>query len=289
MKFVLKQYNRDVTDKELLDDLINVAKKLNKATLKSKDYDQSKINRFHSSTIARRIGSWNEALRKAGLKINVQYDITDEELLADLKRVAKEVAPKKVTQEIYNSIGKVHSSTINTRFGWNSALQKAGLEISLNLNISEDELFENMEQVWLTLGKQPGKREMIQLLSKYSVQPYLNKYGTWLKALQAFVEFMNSDLEQNEEKELFPAENNIDSVKQNVFKHKTKRDPNLRLKVHVLMRDGNKCRLCGITVTGGNIHFDHIKPWSKGGETVLENLQILCAEHNFGKGNLEYD
>jgi len=74
-----------------------------------------------------------------------------------------------------------------------------------------------------------------------------------------------------------------------LYKHKTKRNPSERLKVQVLMRDGNKCRLCGITVTGDNIHFDHIFPWSKGGETVLENIQVLCETHNLAKGNLEYD
>jgi len=76
--------------------------------------------------------------------------------------------------------------------------------------------------------------------------------------------------------------------KEIIFKHKTKRNPSERLKVQVLMRDGNKCRLCGITVTGENIHFDHILAWSKGGETVLENIQVLCALHNLAKGNLEY-
>lgn len=55
------------------------------------------------------------------------------------------------------------------------------------------------------------------------------------------------------------------------------------------MRDGNSCRLCGITLTGDNIHFYHIKPWSKGGETTLENLQILCDKHNLAKGNLDYE
>jgi len=38
-------------------------------------------------------------------------------------------------------------------------------------------------------------------------------------------------------------------------------------------------------VTGDNTHFDQIKPWSKGGETVLENLQVLCAKHNLAKGD----
>ena len=69
--------------------------------------------------------------------------------------------------------------------------------------------------------------------------------------------------------------------------HKTTRQISERLKVRVLIRDGNMCKLCGVTVTGDNIHFDHIKPWSKGGETVLENIQVLCAKHNLAKGNLD--
>lgn len=31
------------------------------------------------------------------------------------------------------------------------------------------------------------------------------------------------------------------------------------------------------------LHADHIIPWSKGGETSWENLQILCAKHNRAK------
>ncbi|MBA3003530.1 MAG: HNH endonuclease [Desulfurivibrio sp.] len=32
-------------------------------------------------------------------------------------------------------------------------------------------------------------------------------------------------------------------------------------------------------------HVDHIELWSKGGETVLENLQTLCSVCNLGKSN----
>jgi 5-methylcytosine-specific restriction endonuclease McrA len=39
-------------------------------------------------------------------------------------------------------------------------------------------------------------------------------------------------------------------------------------------------------VTGDDIHFDHITPWAKGGETVLENIQVLCAKHNLAKGDV---
>ena len=33
------------------------------------------------------------------------------------------------------------------------------------------------------------------------------------------------------------------------------------------------------------MHADHIKPWSRGGKTVEENCQMLCARHNESKGN----
>lgn len=213
-----------------------------------------------------------------------------QELLDDLKRVALKLGKNSLTKTEYNIPGKYGSSTILRRFGsWNNALQKAGLVITLNLNISDIELFENIEEVWIALGRQPKYDEVKKPLSKYSSSTYENRFGTWRKALEAFVEFINTDNDKNQEAENEEITPEIVHEIEPVFNHKTKRMPSERLKVQVLMRDGNKCRLCGITVTGENIHFDHILAWSKGGETVLENLQILCAPHNLAKGNVEYE
>lgn len=33
------------------------------------------------------------------------------------------------------------------------------------------------------------------------------------------------------------------------------------------------------------IHADHIKPRDLGGESIIENGQTLCAQHNFQKKN----
>lgn len=220
-------------------------------------------------------------------KLNTHHRNTPEqELLDDLKKVAIKLGSDKLTQDEYKEYGRFGANTIATRFGsWNQALERAGLKITVKHNLSEKELLENIEAVWINLGRQPLYKEMKQPLSKYTAPPYEKKFGTWIKALQAFIEFIDSGDSQNQE-----IEENISEVTHDtnpVFKHKTKRNPSERLKVQVLMRDGNKCRLCGITVTGEYIHFDHIKPWSKGGETVLENLQILCAPHNLAKGNVE--
>jgi hypothetical protein len=212
-------------------------------------------------------------------------NIPDQELLGDLKKVAEKLGVTKLSSRDYDSNGgKYTSGTIGTRFGsWNNAVQKAGLIFVHQRNISEKELFKNIEYVWINIGRQPVFRDMKNSISKYSTHQYITKFGTWRIALEAFIEFINSDsaieqeINQVEEKSL---------LSETVFIHKTKRFPNERLKVQVLMRDGNKCRLCGVTVTGDNIHFDHIFPWSKGGETTLDNLQILCAPHNLAKGNL---
>ena len=36
---------------------------------------------------------------------------------------------------------------------------------------------------------------------------------------------------------------------------------------------------------GVKLHVDHIKPVSRGGKSVLSNLQTLCEDCNCGKGS----
>ena len=97
MEFKLKPDNRNATDAELLEDLLKVAKQLGMQSIKTRDYD--KIGRFHSGTIARRFHGWNKALEKAGLRITKWFNISDSELIADVKRVADEVALKGLPKE----------------------------------------------------------------------------------------------------------------------------------------------------------------------------------------------
>lgn len=45
------------------------------------------------------------------------------------------------------------------------------------------------------------------------------------------------------------------------------------------------CSHCNVPVTTSNVHIDHICPFSKGGLTVISNLQALCSRCNLKKGN----
>lgn len=63
-----------------------------------------------------------------------------------------------------------------------------------------------------------------------------------------------------------------------------------KLRYKVLKRDNFKCCACGASPAKDpsvELHIDHIVPWSKGGETVLENLQTLCSRCNLGKSDTE--
>lgn len=68
-----------------------------------------------------------------------------------------------------------------------------------------------------------------------------------------------------------------------LFGEQPKRPPIPREVVDaVYRRDGGRCVYCGSTE---NLQLDHIIPFSKGGATTLENLQLLCQKCNLEKSN----
>lgn len=57
------------------------------------------------------------------------------------------------------------------------------------------------------------------------------------------------------------------------------------LQYEVLKRAKGRCELCGVSMRVKALQVDHIRPYSKGGPTVLENLQALCYTCNAQKQN----
>jgi hypothetical protein len=53
------------------------------------------------------------------------------------------------------------------------------------------------------------------------------------------------------------------------------------VRLAVWQRDGGRCRECGATF---ELQYDHIIPFSWGGGTTVENLQLLCGDCNKAKG-----
>lgn len=56
-----------------------------------------------------------------------------------------------------------------------------------------------------------------------------------------------------------------------------------QIRQQVFERDNYTCRYCGSTQPP--LHADHVYPWSKGGETSINNLVTACRKCNGKKSN----
>lgn len=208
--------------------------------------------------------------------------VKDEVLIADIARVAAEAGLQTITKDSYSERGRFHAITIYRRFGsWSIALKLAGLHDSRSpINSPKQVLFENLVEIWIKLGRQPRRDDLNADISSYSAMTYSRRFGSWHKALEEFVVWANEDNGRPIDSEL------VDSSSVQASRRGA-RTANWRQRAVVLMRDGAKCRLCGASPqSGALLHIDHIIAWSKGGETVLENLQVLCDQCNIGKSDL---
>lgn len=207
---------------------------------------------------------------------------TEYDILEDIKMVIHKLGQSSITMKEYDAYGTYSVSAAIRKLGtWNSILERLNAPLN-NVFYHDEDLLNNIKDVWLRKGTQPTRRDMDNKnWSQMSSGAYLRHFGTWYKALDRFVEYINK--EDDDTSISLSSDNSIDST----YKHKTKREPSDRLKVQVLMRDGNRCRICGAKCDGGihKLHFDHIKPWSKGGETTLDNLQVLCSVCNAALGD----
>ena len=204
--------------------------------------------------------------------------VTDEELIADLKHISSVLGTTKITQKVYREHGKYDDTTVGRRFGtWNKALEAADLSIS-NQQYSDEQLFENILILWQHSGCQPRRAELAIPPSTISQSAYNRRFSSWTRALESFVEYANAS-------ELTAPI----LIETNKNPRKTSRDPSLRLRFKVMLRDNFTCQQCGASPAkqlGVELHVDHIFPWSKGGDTTLENLQTLCSNCNLGKSNV---
>jgi hypothetical protein len=208
------------------------------------------------------------------------------DLIEDIISVAKRLNKNTITSIEYNKYGRWNVDTPIRYFGqWNKALEASGLKVIKKMNISEVELFDNLKRIWIEKGRQPFSSEIVKPYSQFTIKVYQRKFGSWRKALESFVINVNNDSVESIESII----KSSDLGNKGLQSSDNQRNVNLRLRFLVMKRDNFKCVKCGRSpATDPNIvlHIDHVKPWSKGGKTIFENLQTLCSNCNLGKSDL---
>jgi hypothetical protein len=298
----------DYTDESLLGEIRRVAGERPGSSLSTHAFDRLS-GRVSASTIKRRFGGWREALKKAGLeqlyggrtvsekmRTQVARRLRNDELIAEMQRVHAAVGRRVLTTVDFERHSAITSSVaIRNRFGtWKHALEAAGIPQSemANRHWTEEECFENVATVWTHFGRSPTYQEMFSPPSTIKGKAYETRWGTWRKALRAFVAWASA------ENETIAFEHPQESVTASEAAVKTvtirraeedQRQVGPRLRFRVFQRDRFRCVACGrspATDLSIVLHADHVTAVALGGKTAIENLQTLCQDCNLGKGKL---
>lgn len=111
-----------VSDDELIADLQQVAQSLNSGTVSQKKYGA--LGTFDYSTVTRRFGSWDTALRLAGLSLSNEIDIPDERLFENLLVLWQHLGQQPRRSELSSPPSTISQTPYNRRFGsWTAALE----------------------------------------------------------------------------------------------------------------------------------------------------------------------
>jgi hypothetical protein len=185
------------------------------------------------------------------------------------------------------------NETLVRRWGTSyAAFEAAGLVTSKSARrCTDEECFDNLLTVWTHYGRQPNFREMGLRPSSVPASAYVRRFGTWMKAMEAFVGRVNNDeqdLASGQGSEIVTPQPVLELSKPQTTANALSRHIPLGLRFRVLHRDHFKCLLCGDHPARNPeclLHVDHVIPWSRGGATREANLRTLCARCNIGRGN----
>jgi len=209
------------------------------------------------------------------IKVN-EYNIDKDKLITDLKNIANKINSNTLSRKEYKENGGKYSEAPFKRcFGsWNNALKEAGFEVNTNnIAYSELELYNNYINVCEKLGKQASSKDMRNAISEIAESTYSNRFGSWNNFLIKFIDYLdNGEL----------------SVEIKTRKKRNIHSIPLSLRYKILVRDNFSCKRCGQSPAKNKdiiLQIDHIIPFSKGGETVEENLEVKCSDCNYGKSN----
>lgn len=96
--------------------------------------------------------NWNQALQRAGLDVYCAWDVSEEDLISELNRLADELGHVPRRDEMRDQ-GKWSGTIYQERFGsWNEALAAAGFEPNHRWRIPQEVLLAELREFADELG-----------------------------------------------------------------------------------------------------------------------------------------
>jgi len=145
--------------------------------------DMHQYGAHSSKTYQNKFGSWNSALKAAGLGINAETNIEKSDLLSELRRLADELGRTPTSRDMATH-GEYGTSTYSKEFGsWNDAVREANLEIVRQRDVSRKDMIAEIQRLAEELGKSPAVHHMRDQ-GKFGVTTISREFGSWNTALE---------------------------------------------------------------------------------------------------------
>jgi len=145
--------------------------------------DMRSDGEYSVSTYYRRFESWQNAQLASGFQPNdPETEVSDEELIEELQRIAEEIGRQPTVEEM-NEQGTYWGSTYQDHFGsWEDALDAAGFDESPKRpRIEREALLEEVRRVAEKIESEPTFGEMREH-GKFAVTTYQRRFESWKAA-----------------------------------------------------------------------------------------------------------
>ncbi len=180
------------SDEELLESLREKARELGrKPTIKNCDLDN---NMASSVTFIKHFGTWNNALKKAGLvpdDYGYRQSWDRQKMITSLQKKAKELDRTPTVADCRSDKNMPDPATYARHFGsWNNALKVAGLEIQYPHQqpySSDEELLVILWKKAKKLGRKPEVADCRSDKNMPSPVTYAEHFGSWSKAVDTMI------------------------------------------------------------------------------------------------------
>jgi len=179
-------FQLEYSDKELLDEILNIKNKVGHTPTQD---EIDKHGKYPIGAYKRHFGTYNKSLHLIGIDPNIQFGISAEEIKNDILRVSKALGRTPKSEEFTLMSKTVCSMTacakISGGISWNNTLKKCGLVILNNKNITDDELKQEIIRVGDKVNRVPGYYDMVHF-GNFSPVTYAIHFGSYIKALDYF-------------------------------------------------------------------------------------------------------
>ena len=172
------------TQEQLIQNLKHLSREIGR-TPRVEDF-QKQVGYPSFKTYFQRFGSWNNALKLAGLRINVRKDYTKEELIGMLRNKANEVGRSPMIKDLESDKNMPDRDTYERHFGsFNKSLEAAGLEVKyIFRKWTKEEAIKWLRYKYEELGRTPGIRDFDKDPRTPAKDVVRKLFGNWTNAIR---------------------------------------------------------------------------------------------------------